>query len=149
MALRAGTLGIVTGGRSSAGVAAVASTSSPADVAAGIPLRLLAAPPAKLAAAAMLLGEFVIDKLPNTPSRMVPPALLGRIAMAAITAGTLAQRHQVPVAVPVTVGALGAVVGSVVGLRWRQAAAARDWPDLAAALAEDVLVLGLAWYSTV
>lgn len=146
-ALRAAALGVATGGRSSAGIVAVVASSQPGDRAGGSIPRVLAAPYAKPVAAVMLAGELVADKLPSTPSRLMPPALLLRLVAGSFAAGASARRQRLPVVVPAALGGLGAAVGSVAGLRWRQAAAARGIPDLPAAVGEDVLVLALAWWA--
>jgi uncharacterized membrane protein len=91
-----------------------------------------------------LLGELVGDKLPAAPSRLKPTALLGRSGTGGLSSYALATRFRRPRAVPSLVGAVTAVLGSVLGARWRAMVASRGWPDLPAALLEDVVVLGLA-----
>ena len=69
---------------------------------------------------ATAVAEYVVDKLPNTPSRTQPAGLAVRAIAAAIAAAYL-------------------------GAAYRQACAKRDLPPLAAALAEDGLAIALAW----
>lgn len=148
LALRAGCLGLVSGGRSTAGVTAVVASSGSPDATAGRPLSLLAGQRAERVAGLVLLGELVADKLPSTPSRLMPPALVLRAATGTVSAWALAQRHRAPAGVPAALGGLGALAGSVAGMRWRRAAVSRGLPDLPAALLEDVLVLVLARAAT-
>ena len=81
---RAALLGLATGSRSLSGVAAqVAATPSLAD---RQPERTLGGLGAKALVALLSAGELVGDKLPATPSRLAPPALASRLALAAGTA---------------------------------------------------------------
>jgi uncharacterized membrane protein len=141
--LRAAALGLACGGRSVIGLAAVA-TRTPSSSAAGWPLRALASSRGRRASQLSLLGELVADKLPATPSRLKLPALLVRIGTGAMSSYLLASRFRTPPAVPVLVGAVTAALGSALGARWRAMAAARGWPDLPAALLEDMVIMGLA-----
>ncbi|GAB7045608.1 hypothetical protein [Catenuloplanes indicus] len=128
-------LGVVSGGRSMTGLAAVALTSRSGP---------LVGPWTRALTTAGALGELAGDKLPNAPSRLTPPALTVRAATGAAAAAALAARsHGNPVwhALP---AAAGALAGSVAGARWRAFADRRGWPPLAAALLEDAVVLGLA-----
>lgn len=140
---RAAGLGLASGGRSTAALAAFAMADR-AVPGAGRPASTLSGPRAKKVTGALLLGELVADKLPSTPSRLAPPVLTMRVAAAALVSWALAQREHVAPAVPVAAGAVGAVVGSVAGLRYRTATASRGIPDLGAALAEDAVTLLLA-----
>jgi uncharacterized membrane protein len=88
-------------------------------------------------------GELVVDKLPQTPSRLLPPGLIGRFASGAFGAFLLARRSGAPPVLPVLAGIAGAAGGAYGGAAWRRWADARgpDWP---AAVAEDALALTLA-----
>jgi uncharacterized membrane protein len=143
--LRAATLGVATGGRSSAGMTALALT-TPAST----PdrwLARLAGPWGRGGAVLAAAGEAVADKLPGTRSRLEPAALAARVA-AGLAAGTAyGRRERMPVLATALVSAVGVLVGSVAGARWRAFAADRGWPDLPAALAEDLAVAALAFGS--
>jgi hypothetical protein len=145
--LRAAALGLACGGRSQVGLAAVA-TRTPPSSGVGQPLRALTSSRGRRAAQLALLGELVGDKLPAAPSRLKPAVLVGRAGAGALSSYALATRFRTPRAVPVLVGAVTAVLGSVLGARWRALAAARGWPDLPAALLEDMVTLGLAAAAT-
>jgi uncharacterized membrane protein len=141
--LRAAALGLACGGRSQVGLAAVA-TSTPSSSAVGWPLRALASSRGRRVAQLLLLGELVADKLPAAPSRLALPPLLGRVGTGALSSYVLASRFRTPPLVPVLVGAGTALLGSVLGARWRAIAADRGWSDLPAALLEDMVLLCLA-----
>lgn len=143
--LRAFVLGLATGGRSSAGAAALVWSASPA-VAARDPL-WLSSRPAHIATAVMAAGEAVADKLPATPSRLQPPALAARVAFGAVAGALLGRRYGADGAsstLTAVAGALGAAAGSFAGARWRTAASAKFGPDLPGALIEDAVTAGLA-----
>ena len=93
-----------------------------------------------LAAAA---GELVGDKLPMTPARTSPPALVGRLGSGAI-AGAL-------VAGPAgaAIGAVAAGLGSYAGQYGRAALGGKTGlPDPLIAVGEDKLAVGLAYLGT-
>jgi uncharacterized membrane protein len=99
--------------------------------------------PGRTAALLAAGGELVADKLPMTPARTSPPALVGRLASGA-TCGRM------------TAGTAGAVAGSAAaaltafaGERTRAAIGRRSgWPDPLIALAEDALAVGVALAAT-
>jgi uncharacterized membrane protein len=137
--VRAALLGAATGGRSMAGIAAVALTTPPGADPAWLGSRW-----GRIGATAGALGELVGDKLPTTPSRMEPLPLAGRIGCGALAAFLLAQRSGQPSGAPVLAAAAGAVGGAVLGRGWRGLAKRRGRPDLPAALAEDAVVYAVA-----
>ncbi len=157
MALRAVGLGLASGGRSIAGLKAVATAATPlvdspvtgpagagAQALGDRVVNALSGPAGKRTVQLMQLGEVVADKLPFTPSRLAPPVLGVRAATGALSSYTLARRRTVAPAVPALIGATAALAGSVLGARWRALATERGWPDMVAALVEDLVVLGLA-----
>ncbi|GAB7044456.1 MULTISPECIES: hypothetical protein [Catenuloplanes] len=133
--LRSFLLGVVSGGRSMTGLAAVALTSRSGP---------LGGPWTRALTTAGALGELAGDKLPNAPSRLTPPALTVRAATGAAAAAALAARSGTGPALHALPAVAGALAGSVAGARWRAFATRRGWPPLAAALLEDAVVLGLA-----
>jgi uncharacterized membrane protein len=88
-------------------------------------------------------GEVVVDKLPNTPSRLRPEVLAGRIVAGAGSAAALARRERQPLLVPAALGAAGAIGGSFAGNLFRRFAATKG-PDWRAAVVEDVVTAGIA-----
>jgi uncharacterized membrane protein len=96
----------------------------------------------------MALGELVTDKLPKTPSRLVPPQFGARVVIGAFTGSAigLASGHLVMGALS---GIIGSVVGTLAGSKARAFAAKLFGRDLPAALLEDVLAIGLAFVAIV
>jgi uncharacterized membrane protein len=131
-------LGAACGGRSMAGLAAVALTTDPGANAG------LAGPRGRRLIVGAAGAEIVVDKLPGVPSRMTPPALAVRMVLAGVSAALLARRNGSPVAVPVLTAASGAWAGSLAGSRWRTWAGRHALPPVAAALLEDLAVIGTA-----
>jgi uncharacterized membrane protein len=92
----------------------------------------------------LALGEIINDKLPKTPSRLVPPQFGARILMGALT-GAAIGLSQKNLFVGVLAGIAGSVVGTLAGSKARAAAARLFGRDLPAALLEDALAIGLAF----
>lgn len=147
-------IGVATGGRTSAGVAALAWTAPASDItrssvtAPPKPLALFQKRYSKPVQTAALVGELVADKLPTTPSRLQPGPLLGRISTGSIAATALAQRHHEPIWPAAAAGGAGAAVGSWLGARWRGRAARRGRRDFGPAVLEDAVTLLVAVYAT-
>jgi len=80
------------------------------------------------------VGESIVDKLPRTPSRLLPPTLLWRCIAGAASAFFLAGG---PLAA--ALGLVGALAGSYGGAAFR-----RRFPGFGPALLEDCLAVGLA-----
>lgn len=90
----------------------------------------------------MALGEYVGDKLPNTPARTAPIGLLGRSAFGAFAGLLLAQPLLLSPVAAVALGIVGALIGTYAGwfLRTKLVTALKtpDWP---VAVAEDCLTI--------
>jgi uncharacterized membrane protein len=113
-----------------------------------VPLAVLAARGAPRPAAAVLAvaaaTEVVFDKLPSTPSRLLPPGLIARVTAASIGGALLGRRSGHPLA-SALVGAMAALGGAVAGYTLRQRAQLdTGTPDLPWAVAEDGVCLLLA-----
>ena len=91
----------------------------------------------------LAVGEVINDKLPKTPSRLVPPQFGGRVVMGALTGSAigLSQGHLIIGALS---GIVGSVVGTLAGAKARAFAAKLFGRDLPAALLEDFLAVALA-----
>jgi uncharacterized membrane protein len=145
----AGLIGVVSGLRSQLGVAAVALTTDRASAAR--PGSLLAGRRATALTGVAALGELVGDKLPATPSRLSPAALISRLALGAFAAAALTSRGgrpgrpALPLPAALAIGASAAFAGAQAGARWRRAVSERGLPDWPAALAEDATAAALAW----
>ncbi|MDQ1743685.1 MAG: hypothetical protein QOE23_2024 [Pseudonocardiales bacterium] len=141
---RAVLLGLASGGRSTAGLTALALTNpSSAGALANRWTRRLAGTAAA--------GELVGDKLPQTPSRLEPQGLVPRLALGTAAGAILTRREGAGPARTVLAGALGllgAAAGSRLGASWRQQASRRFGQDLPGALIEDAVWLGVARYAS-
>lgn len=141
--LRSAALGLASGGRSTAGLAALALTAPPrprVSRAYAQPASFLQSDRASRAAVVAAAGELVADKLPRTPSRLAAPGLATRVLAGTLCGVVVAQRSRLPAAVPGAVGGGCALLGSLLGARVRGRA-----PSSATAVAEDVVSLGLAY----
>lgn len=109
----------------------------------GTPFAFLTTMVAHIIIVLLALGELVVDKLPNTPSRLRPPGLIGRASLGAITATAFAFVHQQSIVLPIILGIVGAILGSFLGHRFRSSLVrALKCPDLPIALLEDAICIG-------
>ncbi|HEV2887781.1 MAG TPA: hypothetical protein VGX49_12775 [Jatrophihabitans sp.] len=162
--IRAVLLGLATGGRSTAGLAALALTNPSSAGALGNRwTRWLAGTAAA--------GELVEDKLPQTPSRLRPEGLVPRLALGAASGAILTHREggsRNRTALAGALGLLGAAAGSRLGASWRQLAGRRfgsspshsadsdaagqdvrrRYPDLPGALIEDASCAAAVYYAS-
>jgi uncharacterized membrane protein len=90
----------------------------------------------------LAIGELVADKLPKTPSRLVPPQFGARVSMGALTGVAIGLSHG-HLLMGVLSGIIGSIVGTLAGSKARAAAARVFGRDLPAALLEDVVAIGL------
>ena len=94
----------------------------------------------------LALGELIADKLPMTPNRTTFAPLIGRIATAAFSATAMAIATRQSIAVAIILGVIGAFVGTFGGYYARRSlVVGRNFPDLAVALAEDLVAVGGAF----
>jgi uncharacterized membrane protein len=142
LCLRAGLLGLVSGLRSTYGLTALTLTSGARPGRSQRPPRPLVALSSVASA-----GEFVGDKLPQTPSRLEPPALGARMVLGSLAGGWLAVRTRGSrplVVLGASIGGAGAALGSHLGSQWRGAAADHFGTDLPGALIEDAVAASVA-----
>ena len=81
-------LGAASGLRSQIGVAVLAVRSD-----SSLP-PILRQPWTRRVLVAGAVGELIADKLPNTPSRLEPPGIAGRLVLGALAAGLFARTRQ-------------------------------------------------------
>lgn len=136
-------IGAATGGRSSAGLTAVA-LSTDSRRTRGTVLAKLGRPGAKVVAALLAAGELTLDKSARAPSRLSVNGLPARILGGALSAAALAQRNRTDPGPQAVVGAAGAVGSAWLGNWWRGRAQRRFDSDLPGALIEDAAVALLA-----
>lgn len=91
------------------------------------------------------VAEYVADKLPRTPKRTAAGSLVGRILMGGLAGACLTVSSGDSLLAGAGLGGIGAVVGAFTGYEVRRKLV-RDLgtKDLYAALAEDLLAIGLA-----
>lgn len=106
-------------------------------------MRVLAKPMVYNVMNSMAVGEFVGDKLPETPDRIAPVPLTGRAIVGAISGAIiygLARRNKFSGAL---IGGASAIVSAYAMYELRkQLKNKAGVPDLVLALAEDALVVG-------
>ena len=91
----------------------------------------------------LALGEFIGDKLPNTPSRTSLFPLIARAVSGALAGAALVITAGASLAVGIVVGAVGAMLGSFLGYFLRRALTkSAGLPDLPVALLEDLVAVG-------
>jgi uncharacterized membrane protein len=95
-------------------------------------------------ASVLALGEMVNDKLPKTPSRLVPPQFGARVVMGAFTGTAIGLSHG-HLFLAALAGVVGSVVGTLGGAKARAFNAKLFGRDLPAALLEDVVAVALAF----
>jgi uncharacterized membrane protein len=130
-------LGAASGLRSQIGVAVIAVRSDPS-----LP-PIFRQPWTRRISVAAAVGELIGDKLPNTPSRLEPPGIIGRLVLGALAASLYAQTRRAPWPAAAGIGAASAIVAAKVGHDLR-AQAAKRVPDPAVAVVEDAVALSLA-----
>jgi uncharacterized membrane protein len=92
------------------------------------------------------IGELVNDKLPKTPSRLIPPQFITRIVTSALC-GLAIGLSGSEMIVGLVAGILGAVVGTFGGAKARSLLARNLGCDLPAALLEDIAAAGIAAFA--
>jgi uncharacterized membrane protein len=98
--------------------------------------------PARLALAALAVGELIADKLPTTPARTIPPALLFRALSGGFSGRSLAVSLDADRAAGAVAGTLGALIATYAGMAIRAGVVRyARLPDPLVALAEDALAL--------
>jgi len=109
----------------------------------GTPLAFLGSVAARYILLAAMLAELVADKLPFTPSRILPGPFVGRIVAGGLVGAALATGVGQSLPLGALAGALGAVAGTLGGYKVRTSLVpALGVPDYVVALAEDVVAVG-------
>ncbi len=136
--LRYAALGNATGARTTAGITALALSSSSADPA------WLRSPAARVVTSLMAAGEAVGDQLPMTGSRLAPPQLIARVVAAAGSGALLARRTREPVYVGALVAVAGSLAGAFAGSWFRAWAGRKLGRGTYGAVVEDAAAAGAA-----
>ncbi len=69
---------------------------------------------------AAAVGEYIGDKLPNTPARTAPLGLVGRLSLGGLVGAIIATAFRRPLAGGIAMGAVGALAGSYGGFYLRK-----------------------------
>ena len=94
---------------------------------------------------AAAVGEFVGDKLPNTPDRIAPLGLTGRLVLGGLVGAVVASAFRRPVVSGIAMGAVGAAAGSYGGYYLRKGlTSGAGLPDMPVALSGDAAAVTLA-----
>jgi uncharacterized membrane protein len=105
--------------------------------------------PTRLAIAALAAGELIADKLPATPPRTTPPALVFRALSGGFCGRRVALAFDADPTAGTLAGATGAVAAAFVGMALRSRIV--RWtglPDPLVALAEDAVAIAGAAAAT-
>ncbi|RRA47336.1 DUF4126 family protein [Acidipila sp. EB88] len=95
----------------------------------------------------LAIGEWIGDKLPNTPSRVTTFPLISRAVFGGACGAALATLAGAGLFVGLVMGAVGAIVGSYAGFLLRRAMTRRGGlPDLPVALVEDLIAIGGSFF---
>ena len=88
------------------------------------------------------VGELITDKLPNTPSRKVPPQFIARVVTGSLSGATIGAAHSALLG-GLLAGAVGAVIGTLGGAELRgRLVRLTGGNDLPIALLEDAVAIG-------
>lgn len=94
---------------------------------------------------AAAVGEYVGDKLPNTPNRTAPAALIGRLAIGGLVGAVVATAFRRPLAGGIALGAAGAAAGTYGGFYLRRGLTkGAGLADLPVAISGDAAAVALA-----
>jgi uncharacterized membrane protein len=138
-------LGIVCGLRAVLGIAAVSWAASSQHLPLeGTWLSFLGNRITTYISSFLAIGEIINDKLPKTPSRLIPPQFGARVVTGALTGTAIGLSHG-QVIVGAVAGIVGSVVGTVGGAKARGFVAKLVGHDLPAALLEDAVAIVLAF----
>jgi uncharacterized membrane protein len=94
----------------------------------------------------MAIGELVNDKLPKTPSRLVPPQFITRIVTSALCGLAIGLSGH-GLIIGMVAGIIGSLAGTFGGAKVRSLLAKTFGRDLPFALLEDAIALGIAAFA--
>ena len=94
----------------------------------------------------MAIAELVNDKLPRTPSRLIPPQFITRIVTSALCGLAIGLSGNGMI-LGLVAGIVGAVAGTFGGAKARSLLARTFGRDLPAALLEDAVTIGIAAFA--
>lgn len=90
-------------------------------------------------------GEYIGDKLPNTPDRTAPLGLVGRLTMGGLVGAIVATASRRPLAGGIALGTLGAAIGTYGGFYLRKGLTkGAGLNDIPVAISGDAAAVALA-----
>jgi uncharacterized membrane protein len=90
----------------------------------------------------LAVGEYIGDKLPNTPSRTAPFPLAARLIFGGLVGAIAARGLHGSLPEGILFGALGALLGTFAGYHIRrEIVKSTGWPDWTAAVTEDTFAI--------
>ncbi len=96
--------------------------------------------------AVLAIGEYIGDKLPNTPNRTAPFPLFARVIFGGLVGAISATALHGSIIEGTVLGSISAIAGSFLGFHVRHMLVhEQHMNDLHVALAEDVLTIGLSF----
>ncbi len=143
--LRAFGIGAVAGLRSMTAPALFSYVTSHRDEprVAGDPLGRLSTPRVAGTLCALAVGELIVDKLPNTPSRTLPPSVVFRALSGGIIGAALCAEAGRSRTAGALLGVAGALTTTYGAYHLRQATDQKTGlPDPVVALVEDAIAIG-------
>jgi uncharacterized membrane protein len=112
----------------------------------GSPLALMGSTIAVAILTLAALVEYVIDQLPKTPARTVPPQFIARIVTGGLSGACLGVSGGASLLAGAVLGVIGAVIGTFGGYKARIGLVkALNVKDIFIAIPEDLLALGLGY----
>ncbi len=107
------------------------------------PLSLIGSLPAVIILTLLALGELVVDKLPNTPSRTAPIGLIARVVTGGFTGACVSLGSGQSAFVGAGLGVIGGIAGCFGGYQARaRLVRSLRQPDFYVALLEDLIAIG-------
>ncbi|MDR5729277.1 MAG: DUF4126 family protein [Terriglobia bacterium] len=91
----------------------------------------------------LAVGELIADKMPNTPSRLKPPGMIGRVIFGFICGMVSGQAWGANWETCAAIGLVGAILGALLGYEVRKGwVHTFHWHDFPVALIEDAVAIG-------
>lgn len=91
--------------------------------------------------------EYVVDKLPQTPSRKEAPGLIARAVFGGLSGATLCAAADHSIVLGALLGLIGGIAGAFAGYEARtRLVKALNVPDIVVALLEDAVAIGASFF---
>ncbi len=114
---------------------------------AGSPLAFMGSTAAVALLSLAAIGEYVVDKLPKTPRRTLPPSLAFRVVTGGLSGACLCASAGQSLLVGALLGGAGGVIGGFAGYEARtRLVRGLGVKDILIALPEDLVAIGLAYF---